>query len=61
MNLYFTKTKRLMFDEHYNLLFDGDPTEEERKEISEFIQKRKQENKPLVKRTVLKKKKKIKV
>ncbi len=36
-------------------------TEEERKEISEFIQKRKQENKPLVKRTVLKKKKKIKV
>lgn len=35
MKMYFTKTKRLMFDEHYNLLFDGEVSNEKYKEICE--------------------------
>ena len=37
MKMYFTKTKRLMFDEHYKLLHDGETTIEQYKEICETL------------------------
>ena len=37
MNIHFTKTTRLTFDEHYNLLYDGEVSNEKWKEIGESL------------------------
>ena len=37
MNIHFTKTKKLMLDEHYNLLYDGEVSNEKYKEICETL------------------------
>lgn len=46
MNIHFTKTKRLIFDEHYNLLHDGEVTDEKWKEICESLPLRENGEKP---------------
>ena len=48
MNMYFTKTKKLMFDEHYNLLHDGQTTNDQYKEICETLPLDKNGEKPAV-------------
>lgn len=37
MNLNFTKNKKLMFDTQHNLVYDGSPTKEQYKELSNFL------------------------
>jgi hypothetical protein len=48
MNMYFTKNKRLMFDEHYKLLYDGETTDEQYKEICDTIPLNENGEKPTV-------------
>ena len=46
MNIHFTKTKKLMLDEHYNLLYDGEVSNEKYKEICETLPLRENGEKP---------------
>ena len=48
MNIHFTKNKKLMFDEHYNLLYDGQTTNEQDKEIYKKLPLRSNGEKPSV-------------
>ena len=46
--MYFTKTKRLMFDKNYELLYDGETTNEQYKEICETLPLDENDEKPAV-------------
>ena len=48
MNIYFTKNKKLLLDEHYNLLYDGQTTNEQYKEICKTLPLRVNGEKPSV-------------
>jgi len=46
MNIHFTTSKKLMFDEHYNLLHDGDVSSEVYKKIGESLPLKENGEKP---------------